>query len=179
MPFRYKKAKPPLTPRGRALHWMTAHLGITEDPPGSNCDNRVDGIRAAQQLIGAWVVGAAWCGTWCHAALHAAGVKNLTGRMASVAFIEDDARAKRYCYRGWTTVKDKQVLRGDLVVLFGRGVHVEMIRKVFPALGLVLTDGGNTSSGNSGSQSNGGGAFRRWRRIADVHGVALIDYPEV
>jgi hypothetical protein len=40
-----------------------------------------------------------------------------------VALIEDDARARRGPFRGWTT-STKGVLRGDLVVLFGRGVHV-------------------------------------------------------
>jgi hypothetical protein len=165
-----------LTPRGKALHWLSTHRGITEDPPGSNSDNRKDGIRAAELRIGPWVVGEPWCGTWQHSALKAAGVQNLTGRMASVALIEDDARAKKYCYRGWTT-DHKLVLRGDLVVLFGRGVHVEGVRRVFPRLGLVLTDGGNTSSGNNGSQANGGGSFRRWRPFSAVHGYALIDYP--
>lgn len=165
-----------LTPRGKALRWLTNHRGITEQPPGSNTDNREDGIRAAQLRIGTWVVGAPWCGTWCFSALQAAGVKQLTGRMASVAMIEDDARAKRHCYRGWTR-DHRQVLRGDLVVLFGRGVHVEVVRKVIAWRGYVLTDGGNTSPGASGSQANGGGAFMRKRPLSTVHGFALIDYP--
>jgi hypothetical protein len=168
----------PLTPRGKALRWMTNHRGITEQPPNSNYDDRVDGIRAAQRRIGPWVERAPWCGTWCYSALRAAGVENLTGRMASVSMIEDDARAKKFCYRGWTT-NPRLVLRGDLVVLFGRGVHVELVRKVFPKLRLVLTDGGNTSSGPGGSQANGGGSFRRWRLFKDVHGYALIDYPDI
>ncbi len=175
MPFRVRSAKN-LTPRGRALRWLTNHRGITEDPPGSNSDHRDDGIRAAQLRIGSWVVGAPWCGTWCYSALKAAGVQNLTGRMASVAMIEDDAKALKFCYRGWTR-DHRQVLRGDLVVLFGRGVHVEVVREVRALRGVVITDGGNTSSGDSGSQSGGGGAFRRVRPLSAVHGFALIDYP--
>ncbi len=166
-----------LTPRGRALRWMTNHRGLTEQPPGSNTDNRRDGIRAAQMRIGPWVVAQPWCGTWCHSALLAAGVQKLTGRMASVTFIEDDARARRYCYSGWTR-DHRHVLRGDLVVLFGRGVHVEMVRQVFPRLGYLRTEAGNTSSGNGGSQANGGGAFPRIRRLSDVHGFAIIDFPD-
>jgi hypothetical protein len=165
-----------LTPRGKALHWLSTHRGLTEDPPGSNNDHRVDGIHAAQMRIGPWVVGEAWCGTWQFSALKAAGVHNLTGRMASVALIEDDARAERYCYSGWT-LDPKQVLRGDLVVLFGRGVHVEGVRAIFPRLGYIVTDGGNTSPGNGGSQANGGGSFRRIRRLSDVHGFARINFP--
>lgn len=161
------------------MRWLTEHRGITEQPPGSNYDNRADGIRAAQKRIGPWVERQAWCGTWCFSALRAGGVKNLTGRMASVAFVEDDAKAKRFCYRGWTT-NPKAALRGDLVVLFGRGVHVETVRStawIFRKLGLIRTEGGNTTSGNTGSQSNGGGAFPRYRRLADVRGFALIDFP--
>ncbi|HUR85639.1 MAG TPA: hypothetical protein VMY78_09860 [Solirubrobacteraceae bacterium] len=165
-----------LTPRGKALRWCTKHRGITEQPAGSNTDDRKDGIRAAQLRIGSWVVRAPWCGTWCFSALQAAGVRNLTGRMASVAMIEDDARAHRHCYRGWTR-DHRHVLRGDLVVLFGRGVHVELVRKVFPLRGYVLTDGGNTSPGSGGSQANGGGSFMRKRPLSAVHGFALIDYP--
>jgi hypothetical protein len=167
-----------LTPRGRALRWMTNHRGITEQPPGSNSDRRKDGITAAQKRIGT-PVGGAWCGTWCANAALAGGVKIAAPwRWAAVAFIEDDARAKRNGFRGWiVNPRSKAILRGDLVVLFGHGVHVEMVRRVFPRLGLVLTDGGNTSPGKSGSQANGGGSYRRWRRFKDCHGFALVDYP--
>lgn len=36
---------------------------------------------------------------------------------------------------------------------------------------------GNTSSGEAGSQANGGGVFARVRPLADVHGFALVNYP--
>ncbi len=174
-----KKAKK-LTPRGLALRWLTRHRGITEQPPGSNRDTRTDGITTAQKRAGGgatYLVGKAWCGVWALMAALAGGVRpKHPERWASVGFIEDDARAHRNGFRGWTT-DHRRVLRADLVVLFGRGEHVETVRKVYPLLGLVRTDGGNTSSGNAGSQSNGGGAFPRWRRLSDVHGFALVDYP--
>ena len=168
------------TPRGRALHWLSKHRGTTEQPPGSNTDNRKWGIRHAQLVVGGgadYLVGQPWCGVWaCRAALVGrVRIKN-PERWASVAFIEDDAKAKRNGFRGWTT-NPKSVLRADLVVLFGRGVHVETVRRIFPRLGYMVTDGGNTSSGNAGSQDNGGGAFRRVRRISDAHGFALVNYP--
>jgi hypothetical protein len=177
-----------LSPRGRALRWLSSHRGITEQPPGSNTDQRKDGIRAAQERLGHWLVGAAWCGTWAANAALAGGVDmDKPYRWASVGFIEDDARAKRNGFRGWidkpaaTGAQWRRVYRADLVVLFGRGVHVETIRSsawIYRKLGLIRTEGGNTSSGDAGSQDNGGGAFPRWRRISDIHGIALVDYPD-
>ena len=171
-----------LKPRGRALRWLTTHRYCTEQPPGSNRDRRKDGITAAQRRLGDWLVGLPWCGVWaCNAAM-AGGVKpRKPYRWASVELIEEDARAKRNGFRGWQK-SSKGVLRGDLIVLFGRGVHVEVVRRVYRVpgtkrFGWVYTDGGNTSPGNSGSQANGGGSYPRWRRIRDAHGFALVNFP--
>lgn len=175
-----------LTARGKALRFMSTHRGITEEPHGSNTDTRPHkgdkrhGIRKAQLALGAWLVGLPWCGVWCARALKAAGVVGVNYRQASVAFIEDDARAQRMPFWDWQPPAQwRKVLRGDLVVLFGRGVHVEMVRS-FKKVGgrvYVVTDGGNTSSGVVGSQSNGGGSYRRVRPLSDVHGFARVDYP--
>lgn len=175
-----------LTPRGRALRWLTLHRGITEDPPGSNSDHRVDGISAAQKRIGT-PVGGSWCGTWAANAAIAGGVKmSATWRWAAVRFIEADAAAKTNGFRGAVQGPIKNsgsqwsgVFRADLVTLFG-GEHVETIRScawIYRKLGLIRTEGGNTSSDSAGSQSNGGGAFPKWRRIRDIHVIAKVDYP--
>lgn len=175
-----------LTPRGRCLRWHSDHAGITEDPPGSNSDRRTDGIRHAQITVArgsTYLVGLPWCGVWACMGARAGGVKiPRPERWAGVANIEDDAKAKTNGFRGWT-LNPKAVLRGDLVVLFGRGVHVETVRQVFTLtrskrFGWVLTNGGNTGSDNAGDQANGGGAFRRWRRLSDVYGFALVDFPD-
>lgn len=175
-----------LTSRGKALRRMSTHRGITEEPHGSNTDLRPHkgdkrwGIRKAQLALGAWLVGLPWCGTWCAWALNAAGVRGVTYRLASVALIEDDARAAAGPFWDWQPPSGwRKVLRGDLVVWYGRGVHVEMVRAFKQAGGqvYVVTDGGNTSSGASGSQSNGGGSYRRVRPLYQVHGFALVDYP--
>ena len=171
-----------LTPRGRALRWLTNHRGITEQPAGSNRDNRKDGITAAQKRCAGgadWLIGQPWCGVWAYNALRAGRVKGISSRLASVALIEQDAKRSRGPFRGWTTnPRDpRRVLRGDLVVLFGYGVHVGVVRKVYPRLGLIRTEEGNTSSGNAGSQNEGGGSYPRWRRLSDVRGFALVDYP--
>lgn len=178
-----------LTPRGKALRHMTRHRGITEEPAGSNTDRRPHkgdarwGIRKAQTtLVGGatWLVGTPWCGTWCAWALRKAGVQGVSYRLASVALIEQDARAGRAPFRDWLDRSEyRQVLRGDLAVLFGRGVHVAMVRS-FKKIGgqvYVITDEGNTSSGTGGSQSNGGGSYRRVRPLSDVHGFARVDFP--
>src|SRR5947208_1793914 len=123
----------PLHPRGRALRWLRNHRYLTESPAGSNSDHREDGIRAAQHRLAPWLVGLAWCGVWVANALLAAGVDfgaTAPYELAGVARIEDLARARRKPYaHGWVTTSTphwwKHVLRGDSVVLFGRGVHVE------------------------------------------------------
>lgn len=176
-----------LTPRGRALRWLTNHRGITEQPAGSNTDNRKDGIRAAQRRLGTWLVGLAWCGVWACNAARAGGVKIAKPyRWASVSNIEDDAKKGTNGFHEWVPnvpgEKRGRVMRGDLVVLFGRGVHVAVFRewvrdKRGNVIG-VVTDEGNTSAGAKGSQSNGGGAFRRVRPISDVYGFARVNYPE-
>lgn len=172
-----------LTVRGMALRWWTLHRGIKEQPPGSNRDNREDGITAAQKRLGSWLVGLPWCGVWVANALLAAGVKGVSYRQASVALIEDDARAGRAPFRDWlapTLGNARRCLRGDAVVLFGRGVHVAGFRSLKYVIGVgwcIRTEEGNTSSGSAGSQSDGGMSTNRLRRLVDVHGFARVDYP--
>lgn len=177
-----------LTPRGRGQRWLSSHRGINESPPDSNTDWLPDGIRAAQKRLGVWLIGLPWCGVWaCNAALEGGVKPSRPYRWASVAMIEDDAKAGVNGFRDWRprpSAKGKvwsHVYRGDLVVLFGRGVHVETIRSCklrHRALGYIVTDGGNTSSGNSGSQANGGGSYKRRRPISSIHGIARVDYPK-
>lgn len=176
-----------LTSRGRALRWLSSHRGITEQPAGSNTDQRKDGIHAAQVRLGSWLVGLPWCGVWaCNAAL-AGGVKIAQAyRWASVATIEDDARAGVNGFLKWVPNEPGpergKVMRADLSVMFGRGIHVETFREfVHDQAGnviAVVTDGGNTTAGAGASQANGGGAFRRVRPISDVYGFARVNYPE-
>jgi hypothetical protein len=162
----------------------TRTRGISEDPAGSNSDRRLDGIRAWQLALGAWLIGKAWCGVSAADKLRAGGVKGLSWRLASVSLIEDDARAGRMPFRGWLPPAASsvgRVLRGDLVVLFGRGVHVGVVRafKFVRGVGwVVITEEGNTSPpAGSGSQSSGGWQGRRERPFSSVRGFALVDFP--
>lgn len=166
------------SPRQKAMDHLERRVGYTEQPANSNCDTRSDGIRTSQDHTagGTWLRNQPWCGCWCYYALEAAGVKNLGSWMASVAEIEDRARSGDNCFRGWTTNRS-QIRAGDLVVVGGYGVHVETVRGKAYSDGSVPTYGGNTSPGTSGSQSNGGGAYRRVRYPSEIRGFALVGYP--
>ena len=163
--------------RDASASWHDAHLGITEDPADSNCDNRSDGIRNAQDKTagGTWLRYQPWCGCWAFMGLYTAGLVTADGDyswMASVSSIEDKAKAGAHPFKGWTTDGSK-AKQGDLVVLFGRGVHVGTVREITSST--CKTWEGNTSSGSSGSQSNGGGSYKRDRsRSSDTYGYALI-----
>lgn len=173
----YGKGEKQQSAREVAMSHLKKREGYTEDPAGSNFDNRSDGIKAAQRATAGgatWLDRQPWCGCWCFYAAQAAGVKGIDSHMASVAQIEDYAKKGQKCYRGWTTDRSK-VAKGDLVVVGGYGVHVETVRGFNGSN--TLTWGGNTSAGSSGSQSNGGGAFARERSPSEVRGYALMDYP--
>lgn len=163
---------------GRALDEARRFLGKTEYPAGSN---------TAPWGLASWIkaclglnYGVAWCGVTVHHCLTKAGVKGLNGRCASVYFICEDAANSRY---GW----DKLVYRrhtgkgavtagrpGDAVGLYGESTHVAMIEKRVP--GGYATLEGNTSPGNAGSQSNGGGMYRRIRPDSAVVYIARPDW---
>jgi hypothetical protein len=161
--------------REKSANWHEAHLGITESPADSNCDSRSDGIRTSQDgcANGTWLRYQPWCGCWAWSGLYAAGkVRKGDSWLASVASIEDYAKAGSGPFRGWTTDGSK-AKKGDLVILFGRGQHVGTVRSIDS--GYAHTWEGNTSSGNSGSQSNGGGSFKRSRsRSSETYGYALV-----
>jgi hypothetical protein len=158
--------------RENALNWMSQHRGITEDPVNSNCDSRSDGIRAAQDRCAAgatWLRGQPWCGVWCFNALQAAGgAKGLDSNLASVSWIEQQAKAGKDPFSSWQTNGDN-CQPGDLVVLFGSGTHVGMVREIHSDH--LVTEEGNTSVG-----SNGGSAQKQRSRSGDVYGYARVNY---
>jgi hypothetical protein len=163
--------------RDKAMDHMAKREGYKESPVGSNFDSRSDGIKTCQRETaggGTWLDYTPWCGSWCFYALEAAGVKGLNSNLASVAYIEDAAKQGLACFRGWTTDRSKPQ-RGDLVVIGGYGVHVEMVRGFEGSN--TLTWGGNTSGNYEGSQSNGDGAYKRSRAPSEVRGYALVDFP--
>jgi hypothetical protein len=161
--------------RDKSASWHDSHLGITESPASSNCDSRSDGIRTSQDgcANGTWLRYQPWCGCWAWSGLYAGGrVKKGDSWLASVASIEDYARAGNGPFKGWTTDGGK-AKKGDLVILFGRGQHVGTVRSVDSSY--CHTWEGNTSGGSGGSQSNGGGSYKRSRsRSGETYGYALV-----
>lgn len=164
----YAKTAPVDKP-GRAIAFGHRYIGVHESPPSSNRGPLID---RWQRRFG--FIAAAWCGLFLGNELLAAGVRGVTSRIASVSAIEDDARAHRGCFFGWTSGFGTRAQRGDAVVLFGRGVHVELIVEVVP--GGYRTIGGNTSATKAGNQSAGGCVAEHTRSAGEVHGVAHIRY---
>lgn len=159
--------------RAKAMKNAAKYIGTTERPAGSNSHAGTI-IDRCQTMFG-FTPKYPWCGFWSGYVLTWAGVKGVTSRIASVGFIEDDARAKRGPFRGWSD-DARSALPGDLAVIGKYGEHVEPLEKIH-ADGSATTIGGNTSSGPQGSQSNGGGIWRRHRTAAEIRGVAHVDYP--
>lgn len=162
-----------------AVKWAGQWVGKTESPYGSN--TAPWGLTAWQRALGDWLVGAAWCGVFVGTALKNAGVKGINSRVASVALIIEDAVAGR---NGWEKVIYRRSTRagsvtagkrGDAVGLFSESTHVELIDHPVP--GGYATIGGNTSPApGSGSESNGGGVYRRFRSYSDVAYIARPRY---
>lgn len=152
-------ARTPRPANGRAKVVAVAgrYVGVTESPNGSNSGGI---ITTWQQRLGFGRV--PWCGCYVGNMMMAAGVRGVTSRIASVALIEDDARAGRGPFTGWS----RRVARpGDLAVIGGRGVHVELVVGVYEN-GSLETIGGNVSNG-----------VRRVRRPpSQVHGIAQVRY---
>ena len=175
---RAAKKKPRNVGPDAALKWMGQYVGKTEQPPGSN--RAPWGLTDWQRDLGSWLVGQAWCGTFVGTALKRAGVKGVTSRVASVWFILEDGLAgrngmKRVVYRrktGTGSVKAGQP--GDLLGIGGEGTHLAMAARRVP--GGYETIEGNTSPGNSGSQSNGGGAWRRFRPDSSIVYIVRPDW---
>lgn len=141
---------------GRALSFARSKIGVTESPPNSNRGPQVDEWeRACNFLAGPW------CGAFTNACLVAAGLTS-NWRMRYCPYVEADAKGGAGGWK-WITTGSGDVQPGD-IVLYGSGLaeHQGIVEKVSGGRD-VQTIEGNTSGGPGGSQSNGGGVFRRKR----------------
>lgn len=147
--------------RVKAFEIGLRFLGTTESPPGSN---RVF-ASLWYGLIGAWC--AMFAPSYCYALAGSKAVKR-GSYWAYCPFIVAAARAgERYL----SLTRNPE--QGDLVLFdwAGDGVadHVGMFDVwIDRARGVFATLEGNTSAGSGGSQSDGGGVFRRQRSTSDV-----------
>lgn len=155
-----------MTIREAALRHARAFLGVTEHPPGSNRGPQIDEWnRDACGILGVY-----WCLSFIHGMYLLAGTTLPGG--ASVANLLASARARQ-----WVV---KRPRRGDIACLEfgGDGLFDDHAAIVERTLALRWTDGrftgwiqtieGNTSSGDAGSQDNGGGVFRRRRWLRGI-----------
>lgn len=158
----------------KAADAFAKYIGITENPPYSN--KGPFPISAGQKFIIGYD-GVPYCG--CVAGYFAikeggAHIPN-KARLAYVPYIKADAQAKS---NGLVSVPLSQVRRGDLICFdFDGGVADHVGMAAGPIVnGMTDCYEANTSPSSAGSQSNGGGLFRRQRPISQVACVARPDY---
>lgn len=149
--------------RAEVIEIARSQAGTLEYPAGSN-----------EQKFGEWygMNGQPWCAMFISWVLAKAGFKNPLYRASyTPAWVDMFKAAGR-----WYT----KPRRGDIVFFdfpdsVHRVQHVGLVTRVNPD-GSIRTVEGNTSSGPSGSQDNGGGVFRRVRSTADVVGYGRPAY---
>lgn len=130
------------------LNIACGQLGVTESPAGSN-----------RTKYGKWMGldGQPWCMSfvqWCFAQA-GTPLPHKTGSCS--ALLNWYQKNRPDC-----VVKDPQP--GDIAIFtFG---HTGIVEKALPGSGMCIE--GNTSPGQSGSQDNGGGVYRRQRNLALV-----------
>lgn len=161
-----------------AMRWADAQIGTKESPAGSNKGPKITAWQAGVGLPGG---GYAWCGAFDHAVALVFGV-DLTNDVRYVPSIKGHAVARTGGLDAWTTSLDTAqswYRAGHLVLVTfnfdgGDPDHTGVLAK---GSGPLETIEGNTSSGVGGSQSNGGGVYRRNRPTSDVQGYARVRKP--
>lgn len=152
------------------LNVCRKQIGVTEMPPGSNS------VKYNDWFYGRYVMGSAypWCAcfvAWC---FDQAGVK-LPRKTASCGDLMRAAQAA-----GCWVVSNFQP--GDVVIFDFSGKrsttqHCGIVEAVLPDFGVQSIEG-NTSSGDVGSQDNGGGVFRRRRAQKYIIGAVRPKFEE-
>lgn len=151
----------------KVIEWAKSKVGVTESPAGSNWGPEIgEWIRFTGYTGPVY-----WCGCFCAFAVVKIGGAKIASpiRLGYDGYIVSDALAHD---NGLVAVGFSEAKAGDIVTY------------TFPHIGLVdKTVGdtlysveGNTSSGTSGSQSNGGGVYARTRSRSEVAVIARPNY---
>lgn len=144
----------------RAIEWANRFVGTVENPKNSNRGLVIDDI---QKVFG--YKGVAYC------ALFAQYVYKRTCVTLNIPFPFSGTASSQTLYqealkKNWIETDFKKLQRGDIVIwrkfLKWQG-HVGIVERVFPELESFHSIEGNTSPGDIGSQSAGGGIYRRVR----------------
>lgn len=156
-------------------------VGYTERPAGSN-----------RTKYGKWfgMDGAAWCAMYAVWCMNQAGV-DLRPHIRNEQYTPSlYTELKRI---GWKEVSPEAILPGDIILFdFPDNVHriqhvgfateaprlFRRLQRVLRSKSYVRTVEGNTSSSDHGSQSNGGGVFRRDRKLSYIKRVIRPPYAD-
>lgn len=151
----------------KILRIAASEIGYTENPPNSN--------RTKYGKAYCWD-GVPWCCIfvwWCFSQAHAQGL-----------FYGGNKTASCPQYMAWSMSRGRWVTSGfkpgDIVLFNFDGKpdadHIGIIESVEKD-GIYSIEG-NTSSDSSGSQSNGGGVFRKFREWKEIMGADRPPYEE-
>lgn len=149
------------------LRVAESHVGTTEHPPGSNCQPFSKGLNRPCE---------AWCADFVVSCLRQAGVR-IPNESAYTPTMFSGFRA------AGLSIPIAAILPGDVLFFDFPDKHTGIQHVGFAETPIgpagVGTIEGNTSSGDHGSQDNGGGAFRRVRPLRYIVGVGRPPYSTV
>ena len=158
---------------------MAIHVGVTRDAFHRKIAGEVgrvtsSGARYWNVVYPAWV-GAPFCQAGLQWGLRALGASMIP---AALPFYVPSLEAYARGRNAWVS-RYGAARPGDWVIYdftgAGYGGHVEYVER-YNSNGTITTIGFNTSSGNSGSQTNGRGVWRRVRNLANVRGFVRVTY---
>ena len=152
------------------LNAALSQVGYTENPPGSNHQ------KFSTELNYPEGQNAAWCSTFVAWCFDKAGydLRQVVPNWRETLMSTWKTRAA-LVELGWREVSSPR--QGDIIYFSFDGSWINHVGLVLGVNGYYIsTVEGNTSSSNSGSQSNGGGVFRR-TRILDSPSVECFIRP--
>lgn len=157
----------------KVVEVATLELGVTENPPGSNC------VKYNDAYYGQNVSGSAypWCVTFLWWVFREAGERMAFfggGRTASCGTL------LRWYREQGLTVPVGEVKKGDVVILnFSGTQETQHCGYVIERVGnTIKTVEGNTSPGEEGSQDNGGCVAKKTRFPYQIVDVCRPQYKE-
>lgn len=165
-----------VAPNERAVKLALSHVGTIESAGKPNRGPKIDAWQT--EHLG-WA-GFAWCGAFVGSLLKQVGVSGIVGKnIVYTPSIFADAKAGRNGFEKLVPLSSAKP--GDLVLFnFPGGAHVDHVGMAIAPYDArtqtIATVEGNTSAGSAGSQSNGGGVFRRVRPASQIAGVARPRY---
>jgi hypothetical protein len=151
--------------RGQCVSNCRKHLGVKENPTGSNrgspqpdkWEHRVYGSS-----------GVPWCACFATCMAWDVGVKG--SGSAGVQVLVDMARQGTGMMRGYTT-DPSAVLRGDFAIVGCTSCHVGVVIDTDNPCHLI------EGNGDDGGSYNGGEVVERHRGRSEIVGWCLVDYP--